>query len=78
MKKYSFEQFNTEIINPTITLDEDSVKTTPSKLTFECSVVLQVENAKCRVFLYNMPYTGILTNNERDLAIQAAIDKNLI
>ena len=44
--KYKFPQFNTEIENPTITVDLDSIKVHATRSTITLFVTLETANAK--------------------------------
>lgn len=74
MATYRFEQFNLDIVNPTVTANEDTIQLQVSKNTISVDVILQTDTAKFGVLLdnivvQNMSYEGyenlMLRVNER-------------
>lgn len=74
MATYRFEQFNLDIINPTVTANEDTIQLKVSQNTISVNIVLQTDTAKFGVLLdnivvQNMNYEGyenlMLRVNER-------------
>lgn len=74
MATYRFEQFNLDIVNPTVTANEDTIQLQVSKNTISVNIVLQTDTAKFGVLLdnivvQNMSYEGyenlMLRVNER-------------
>lgn len=74
MATYRFEQFNLDIVNPTVTANEDTIQLQVSKNTISVNIVLQTDTAKFGVLLdnivvQNMNYEGyenlMLRVNER-------------
>jgi hypothetical protein len=63
MKTYRFEQFKTEIIDPTISVDVDSIAIQPSKMTISVDILLITPQATFGIRLEdiscdNMVYEG--------------------
>ena len=46
MIKYKFEQFNIEIVNPTIEILTEGISIFPNSMTIEVDIILQVDSAK--------------------------------
>ena len=46
MIKYKFEQFNVEIIDPTIEILTEGISIFPNSMTIEVGIILQVDSAK--------------------------------
>lgn len=74
MATYRFQQFNLDIVNPTVTANEDTIQLQVSKNTISVDVILQTDTAKFGVLLdnivvQNMSYEGyenlMLRVNER-------------
>ena len=74
MATYRFQQFNLDIVNPTVTANEDTIHLQVSKNTISVDVILQTDTAKFGVLLdnivvQNMSYEGyenlMLRVNER-------------
>ena len=74
MATYRFQQFNLDIVNPTVTANEDTIQLQVSKNTISVNIVLQTDTAKFGVLLdnivvQNMSYEGyenlMLRVNER-------------
>ena len=57
--KYKFEQFNTEIIDPTVTIDPTRIQVDAANSTITLSVTLETANAK----IYGVVLTGIPVKN---------------
>ena len=57
--KYKFEQFNTEIIDPTVTIDPTRIQVDAANSTITLSVTLETANAK----IYGVVLTGIPVEN---------------
>jgi DNA mismatch repair ATPase MutS len=63
MATYKFEQFNVEIVDPTVWADEDTIQLQVSKNTISVNIVLTTDNAKFGVLLedisvQNLNYEG--------------------
>ena len=63
MATYRFEQFNLDIINPTVTANEDTIKLQVSKNTISVNVILETDSTKFGVYLtdivvQNLNYEG--------------------
>lgn len=63
MATYKFNQFNVEIVDPTVWADEDTIKLQVSKNTISVDVTLTTDNAKFGVHLTdivveNLNYEG--------------------
>ena len=63
MATYKFEQFNIEIVNPTVEADEDSISIQPTLNTISVDVTLTTDSATFGVMLdaiqcQNMNYEG--------------------
>jgi hypothetical protein len=63
MATYKFEQFNIEIVDPTVWADEDTIQLQVSKNTISVNIVLTTDNAKFGVLLedisvQNLNYEG--------------------
>ena len=54
MATYRFEQFNLDIINPTVTANEDTIQLQVSKNTISVTVVLETPTTKFGVLLDNI------------------------
>tara|TARA_S200002703_G_C3667134_1_gene204816 strand:+ start:190 stop:438 length:249 start_codon:yes stop_codon:yes gene_type:complete len=54
MATYRFEQFNLDIINPTVTANEDTIQLQVSKNTISVNVVLETPTTKFGVLLDNI------------------------
>lgn len=74
MATYRFEQFNLDIVNPTVTADEDTIKLKVSQNTISVDITLETPTAKFGVNLediavQNLNYEGyenlMLRVNER-------------
>ena len=74
MATYRFEQFNLDIVNPTVTADEDTIKLKVSQNTISVDITLETPTAKLGVNLeditvQNLNYEGyenlMLRVNER-------------
>lgn len=74
MATYRFEQFNLDIVNPTVTVDEDTIKLKVSQNTISVDITLETPTAKFGVNLegiavQNLNYEGyenlMLRVNER-------------
>lgn len=74
MATYRFEQFNIDIVNPTVTANEDSIGIQPSAITIAVDVTLTTDSATFGLRLdtiqcQNMNYEGqenlLLRVNER-------------
>lgn len=74
MATYRFQQFNLDIVNPTVTANEDTIQLQVSQNTISVNIVLQTDTAKFGVLLdnivvQNMSYEGyenlMLRVNER-------------
>jgi hypothetical protein len=59
MMKYKFPQFNTEIIDPTVTIDPTRIQVDVANSTITLSVTLETANAK----LYGVELTDIPVTN---------------
>ena len=59
MATYKFKQFKTEITNPTITADIDSLGVQPTNNTISISITLETTNSK----LYGVELTSIAVQN---------------
>jgi hypothetical protein len=57
--KYKFEQFNVEIVDPTITIDPTQIKVDAVNNTISLSLTLETANAK----LYGVEVEGIPVSN---------------
>lgn len=57
--KYKFEQFNTEIENPTVTINPAQIKVNAVNSTITLSVTLETANAK----VYGVELTDIPVSN---------------
>ena len=57
--KYNFPQFNTEIIDPTVTIDPTRIQVDVANSTITLSVTLETANAK----LYGVELTDIPVTN---------------
>lgn len=63
MATYKFEQFKVEIINPTISADEDTIQMQVSKNTISVDVLLETSSSKFGILLEdiqvgNLSYEG--------------------
>lgn len=63
MATYKFEQFNVEIVNPTISANEDTIQLQVSQNTISVDVTLTTDSAKFGVYLtdivvQNLNYEG--------------------
>ena len=63
MATYRFQQFNLDIVNPTVTANEDTIQLKVSQNTISVDVILQTDTAKFGVLLdnivvQNMNYEG--------------------
>ena len=56
---YKFEQFQAEIIDPTITIDVDSITVQPSKMTIGVNITLENSGGK----LYGVSLSDIAVEN---------------
>ena len=56
MATYKFEQFNVEIVDPTVWADEDTIQLQVSKNTISVNIVLTTDNAKFGVVLDGFTY----------------------
>ena len=54
MATYRFEQFNLDIVNPTVTANEDTIQLQVSKNTISVNVVLETPTTKFGVLLDNI------------------------
>ena len=69
---YKFPQFNTEIANPTITVDADSIIVHALRTKISLSVTLETENAKLYgVELKNIPVDNLDYEGEANLMSRA-------
>jgi hypothetical protein len=64
---YRFEQFNTEITNPTIKVNVDSLGVQPSKNTISVDVTLITDSAKFGVSLDNIEVNNLNYEGEENL-----------
>ncbi len=72
MATYNFPQFNTEIVNPTITVDANSISVHALRNEISLSVTLETENAKLYgVELRNIPVTNLNYEGEANLMTRA-------
>jgi len=63
MATYRFEQFNLDIVNPTVTADEDTIQLQVSQNTISVNIVLETPTTKFGVLLdeivvQNLNYEG--------------------
>ena len=74
MATYRFQQFNLDIVNPTVTANEDTIQLKVSKNTISVNIILETPTTKFGVLLdnivvQNMSYEGyenlMLRVNER-------------
>lgn len=62
---YKFEQFNTEITNPTITINMENIVDNAISKMLTVEITLQTENAKMYgVSLNNIPYVEMWEDSE--------------
>lgn len=71
MATYKFEQFNVEIVDPTITIDPTQIKVDAVNKTISLYVVLEVEGAKFGVSLENIPVENLNYEGEGNLMQRA-------
>jgi len=61
---YKFEQFNVEILNPTILVNLNTIQDKAVDQLLSVDVVLTTDTAKFGVTAYDMPYTDTWEDNE--------------
>jgi hypothetical protein len=72
MATYNFPQFNTEIVDPTITVDANSISVHALRNEISLSVTLQTTNSKLYgVLLENIPVTNLNYEGEANLMTRA-------
>lgn len=59
MATYKFEQFNVEIVDPTVWADEDTIQLQVSKNTISVNVVLTTDTAKFGILLEDIPVQNL-------------------
>jgi hypothetical protein len=64
---YKFEQFNTEITNPTIKVNVDSLGVQPTKNTISVEVTLITDSAKFGVLLEDIQVNNLNYEGEENL-----------
>ena len=67
MATYRFEQFNIDIVNPTVEANEDSISIQPSKNTISVDVTLITESAKFGVALDNIQVQNLNYEGKENL-----------
>ena len=79
MPKYTFEQFGSIEIEPnTIEINFETLVTYPGRNTFDVEIALVTENAKYIHYFKELPYIGVLTNNEVQDVVNQELTKFII
>jgi len=71
MATYKFEQFNVEIVDPTITVNPSQIKVNALDNTISLYVLLEVEGAKFGVLLEDIPVENLNYEGETNLMERA-------
>jgi len=71
MATYKFEQFNVEIVGPTITVNPSQIKVNALDNTISLYVLLEVEGAKFGVLLEDIPVENLNYEGETNLMERA-------
>lgn len=67
MKKYKFEQFKTEIIDPTIEVNVDTIAIQPTKMTISVDILLITPQSTFGLKLENIPCENMIYEGEENL-----------
>jgi hypothetical protein len=59
MATYRFEQFNLDIVNPTLLVDEDTIHLQVSQNTISVNIVLETPTTRFGVLLENIPVENL-------------------
>jgi hypothetical protein len=62
--KYKFKQFNIEIIDPTVTVDLNTIQDKAIDKLLSVSITLETDTAKFGVFAQDMPYVATWEDSE--------------
>lgn len=69
---YNFPQFDVEIVNPTVTVDPDSITVHATRSTIDVIVTLETADAKLRgVLLTEIPVDNLSFEGEANLLVRA-------
>lgn len=72
MATYKFPQFNSEIVDPTVTVNDSNIKINVPDMTISLSVTLETDNAKLYgVALSNIPADNLNYEGESNLMSKA-------
>jgi hypothetical protein len=67
--KYKFPQFKVEIVNPTITIDLDTIGDKAISKTLSVDVLLSTESASFGVRAEDMPYTDTWEDSDVEFMV---------